>query len=87
MNQGGRNEREADTFLGRQRRRHVHGVTEIKLCRASVYHLKVMIVDGGIERLLPKTYLHWLVMNVPGSKVADSHVGFVTILLPRWTRE
>jgi len=31
----------------------------------------VMIVDGGIERLLPKTYLHWLVMNVPGSKVDE----------------
>ena len=57
--------------MGRRRRRHVHGATEIKLCRASVYHLKVMIVDGGIERLLPKTYLHWLVMNVPGDKVEE----------------
>jgi len=31
----------------------------------------VMIVDGGIERLLPETYLHWLVMNVPGDKVEE----------------
>ena len=30
-----------------------------------------MIVDGGIERLLPETYLHWLVMNVPGDKVEE----------------
>ena len=31
--------------------------------------IQVMIVDGGIKRLLPDTYLHWLVMNVPGKKV------------------
>ena len=30
-----------------------------------------MIVDGGIKRLLPETYLHWLVMNVPGDKVEE----------------
>ena len=32
---------------------------------------QVMIVDGGIKRLLPETYLHWLVMNVPGDKVEE----------------
>jgi len=31
----------------------------------------VMLVDGGIERLLPETYLHWMVMNVPGGKVEE----------------
>ena len=34
-----------------------------------------MIVDGGIERLLPETYLHWLVMNVPGDKVEEGGGG------------
>ena len=34
---------------------------------------QVMIVDGGIKRLLPETYLHWLVMNVPGDKVDDDY--------------
>ena len=31
------------------------------------------MVDGGIKRLLPETYLHWLVMNVPGDKVDDDY--------------
>ena len=30
-----------------------------------------MLVDGGIERLLPETYLHWMVMNVPRDKVEE----------------
>ena len=31
----------------------------------------VMILDGGIERLLPKFYTHWLVMNIPGGNLQD----------------
>jgi len=29
----------------------------------------VMIVDNGIERVLPKQYIHWMVVNVPGKNV------------------
>ena len=29
----------------------------------------VMIVDGGIERVLPKVYLHWMVTDIPGNAV------------------
>ena len=39
--------------------------------RNSMQSFQVMIVDGGIKRLLPETYLHWLVMNVPGEKVEE----------------
>ena len=30
----------------------------------------VFIWDGGIDRVLPKGYFHWLVMNIPGYDVA-----------------
>ena len=29
----------------------------------------VMIVDGGIQRVLPDVYFHWLVTNIPGNAV------------------
>ena len=29
----------------------------------------VMIVDNGIERVLPKQYVHWMVVNIPGNSV------------------
>eukprot|EP00092_Neocalanus_flemingeri_P005668 GFUD01006106.1.p1 GENE.GFUD01006106.1~~GFUD01006106.1.p1 ORF type:complete len:527 (-),score=118.65 GFUD01006106.1:49-1629(-) len=29
----------------------------------------VMIVDNGIERLLPQQFIHWMVVNIPGSNV------------------
>ena len=29
----------------------------------------VMVIDGGIQRVLPKAYVHWMVTNVPGNQV------------------
>merc|ERR1712110_494604 len=29
----------------------------------------VMVIDAGIQRVLPKVYLHWMVTNIPGSSV------------------
>merc|ERR1711910_311141 len=29
----------------------------------------VMVIDAGIQRVLPKVYLHWMVTNVPGNSV------------------
>ena len=29
----------------------------------------VMLLDGGIQRVLPKVYLHWMVTNIPGNSV------------------
>ena len=29
----------------------------------------VMIIDGGIKRILPKGYVHWMVTNIPGNYV------------------
>ena len=34
---------------------------------ASLY--TVMIVDNGIERVLPKQYVHWMVVNIPGNSI------------------
>ena len=54
-----------------QARRDVHGVINIFTNLNTLKTIQVMIVDGGIKRLLPDTYLHWLVMNVPGEKVEE----------------
>merc|ERR1712226_620089 len=29
----------------------------------------VMVIDAGIQRVLPKVYLHWMVTNIPGNSV------------------
>ena len=29
----------------------------------------VMLLDGGIQRVLPKVYFHWMVTNIPGNSV------------------
>merc|ERR1712088_321783 len=29
----------------------------------------VMVIDAGIQRVLPKVYLHWMVTNIPGNAV------------------
>ena len=28
-----------------------------------------MIVDNGIQRVLPKGYIHWMVVNIPGNNI------------------
>merc|ERR1712209_82132 len=29
----------------------------------------VMVIDAGIQRVLPKVYMHWMVANIPGNSV------------------
>merc|ERR1712088_1070438 len=29
----------------------------------------VMVIDAGIQRVLPKVYMHWMVTNIPGNSV------------------
>eukprot|EP00090_Calanus_glacialis_P020351 TRINITY_DN3131_c0_g1_i1.p1 TRINITY_DN3131_c0_g1~~TRINITY_DN3131_c0_g1_i1.p1 ORF type:complete len:518 (-),score=128.70 TRINITY_DN3131_c0_g1_i1:56-1609(-) len=29
----------------------------------------IMIVDNGIQRVLPKGYIHWMVVNIPGNNI------------------
>merc|ERR1712088_1144793 len=29
----------------------------------------VMVIDAGIQRVLPKVYIHWMVTNIPGNSV------------------
>merc|ERR1711910_189393 len=29
----------------------------------------VMVIDAGIQRVLPKVYMHWMVTNIPGISV------------------
>ena len=31
----------------------------------------VIIVDNGIERVLPKQYFHWMVVNIPGNNIHE----------------
>ena len=31
----------------------------------------VIIVDNGIERVLPKQYFHWMVINIPGNNIHE----------------
>ena len=33
----------------------------------------VIIVDVNIERLLPKGFFHWAVMNIPGNRIEDGN--------------
>ena len=33
----------------------------------------VIIVDVNIERVLPKGYFHWAVINIPGNRIEDGN--------------
>ena len=33
----------------------------------------VFIVDINIERVLPKGYFHWAVINIPGNRIGDGN--------------
>ena len=43
-----------------------------------------MIVDGGIERVLPKVYLHWLVTDIPGNAVEKGNEVMEYVTPSRW---
>ena len=42
-------------------------VLKWKAERGALY--TVMIIDGGIQALLPQVFLHWMVTNIPGNSV------------------
>ena len=43
----------------------------------------VIIVDVNIERVLPKGYFHWAVINIPGNRIEDGNeVDFHPKILP-----
>ena len=37
----------------------------------------VIIVDVNIERVLPKGYFHWAVINIPGNRIEDGNEVFI----------